>query len=117
LSLILITIVLQIVMVLAAGEVIVRFACPQSALYPRFKFSEDYGTALYENTTMIHRKPGFFSYSYRINEYGYRGKAIPFSIAYERANIVVLGDSNAFGTGVNDGEEFPAIATHIGAGP
>jgi hypothetical protein len=58
---------------------------------------------------MVHARPGDYIYHYTVNEYGYRGKALHISEQYDRGNIVVLGDSNSFGTGVNDGEEFSRI--------
>jgi len=106
---VLVALAIGLLIALAAGEIIVRLAAPQTSLYPRWKFSKDYGAVLYENTTMVHTKPGRFSFSYGINKYGYRGEAVPISNTYERMNIIVLGDSYAFGTGVNDGEEFPAV--------
>ena len=48
---VLITIAVGFLVVLAAGELFVRFVNPQTSLYPRFKFSEEYGAVLYENTT------------------------------------------------------------------
>ena len=90
-------------------ELLVRFCKPQEYMYPRYKYSENYGAVYYENTKMIHRMPRRYSFVYTINEYGYRGPAVPISNHYERKNIVVLGDSYSFGTGVNDGQEYPAV--------
>jgi hypothetical protein len=90
-------------------ELLVRFFNPQEYMYPRYKYSAEYGGVYFENTKMIHRKPRRYSFVYTINEYGYRGPAVPISNHYERKNIVVLGDSYSFGTGVNDGEEYPAV--------
>jgi len=100
---------LALVVSVVGGELFVRFLAPQVSMSPRWKYSEQYGALLYENAKMIHAMPGRYEYTYSINEYGYRGKTIPISNLYERDNIVVLGDSYAFGTGVNDGEEFPSI--------
>jgi len=88
---------------------LVRLCKPQEYMYPRYKYSTEYGGVYYENTKMIHRKPRRYSFVYTINEYGYRGPAVPISNHYERKNIVVLGDSYSFGTGVNDGQEYPAV--------
>jgi hypothetical protein len=100
---------LALVVSVVGGELFVRFFAPQVVISPRWKYSEDYGAVLYGNARMIHSVPGQFEYSYSVNEYGYRGKVIPVSNIYERDNIVVLGDSYAFGTACNDGEEFPAV--------
>lgn len=106
---ILITVMGISLFLVVSAEIIVRLLDPQPTMYPRWKFSMDYGAVLYEDATIVHKKPGRFLYRYHINKYGYRGKAISISNIYDRTNVVVLGDSFAFGTGVNDGEEFPAI--------
>ena len=87
----------------------VRFLRPQASLYPRWQYSAKYGKVLYKNTKMVHYMPGKWKFIYSINSYGYRGPLIPISNKYIKNNIVILGDSYAFGTGVNDGEEFSAI--------
>lgn len=57
---------------------------------------------------MVHERPGRWRFVYTINEHGMRGESIPLSNRVDVPNIVVLGDSYSFGSGVNDGEEFPA---------
>src|SRR3974390_783135 len=94
-------------------ELLVRFCKHQEYMYPRYKYSAEYGAVYYQNTKMIHRMPRRYSFVYTINEYGYRGAAVPISNHYERKNIVVLGDSYSFGTGVNDGEEYPAVLSRV----
>jgi hypothetical protein len=103
------TILVGIVFSLFIGEIFVRFLQPQSSLYPRWKYSAQYGALLYENTKMVHSKPRDYNYVYTINQYGYRGKPVPISNRYDRLNLVVLGDSYSFGTGVSDGEEYPSV--------
>lgn len=90
-------------------EIMVRLVAPVPSLYPRWEYSPEYGHRLYKNAVMTHETPGEWRFTYTINEYGYRGPAIPISNEYDKKNIVVLGDSNAFGQGVNDGEEFPQV--------
>jgi hypothetical protein len=97
-----------VAVVCAAGELLVRRLQPQTVLYPRYLFSPDYGPLTYPNRVMTHAKPGQFVYRYTTNARHHRGRIIPVSNTYPKTNVVVLGDSYAFGMGVNDGEEFPA---------
>jgi hypothetical protein len=102
-------IVCAAVITLVAGELLVRFVRPQPSMYPRWQYSPAYGSLLFPNRTMVHECPGRWRFTYSINAYGYRGRAIPISNHYDKANVVVLGDSYSFGTGVRDGEEYPAV--------
>jgi hypothetical protein len=106
------SIVLSVVIVAAVilvGELSIRIIDPQVSMYPRWKFSEKYGAELIENAQMVHERPGRWKFIYTINKYQYRGKLTPISGKYDRENIIVLGDSYSFGTGVNDGEEFASV--------
>lgn len=94
---------------LVAGEIAVRLIKPRAYMYPRWEYSRDYGSVLYKNTTMVQELPGKWKYEYQINEYGYRGPAVPISNAYDKKNILILGDSYSFGHGVCDGEEYAAV--------
>jgi hypothetical protein len=93
---------------LALGEVLVRSFLPVASLYPRYKYSREYGLVLFPGARMIHTRPGHFRFRYTINELGYRGEAVPLSRTYLTHNVVVLGDSYSFGQGVDDGDEFPS---------
>lgn len=95
--------------VILLGEVIIRIFAPQVYIFPKWEFSPAYGHQLFKNVVMTHAKPGHWKFLYTINEYRYRGKPVPIRPQYDRANIVILGDSNAFGQGVNDGEEFASV--------
>lgn len=97
------------------GEILVRTLSPVDSLYPRYQFSPEYGLRVYENVEMVHTVPGRYKFVYTTNEYGYRGKAIPPSRYYGKKVVLILGDSNSFGVGVNDGEEYPSrLAEQIG---
>ncbi|MDN5205405.1 SGNH/GDSL hydrolase family protein [Fulvivirgaceae bacterium BMA10] len=91
------------------GEIMVRIINPQPYLYPRWDFSEQYGSLLFPNTTMTHKRPGNWTYKYHVNHYRYRGEPVPISNTYDKTNIIVLGDSYTFGNGVQNGEEFAAV--------
>jgi hypothetical protein len=95
------------------GEIIVRVFSPLPYMYPKYKYSPDYGFTLYENTRMVHVWPNKFRFHYTINEYGYRGPAVDPSAEHDDPGIVVLGDSFSFGMGVNDGEEYASVLRDI----
>ncbi len=91
------------------AELVMRFASPIPYMYPRYKFSPQYGSSLFENRQMVHERPGMWKFLYTTNNYQYRGPSIPISNTYDKWNIVILGDSYSFGMGVNDGEEFAMV--------
>lgn len=104
-----ITIVFSLAIIIVSCELLLLFFKPQDILYPRLQYNAMYGSVLANDTTMIHEIPGRWKFIYSINSLGYRGPLIPISNKYLRYNIVILGDSYAFGTGVNDGEELSAV--------
>ncbi len=104
-----ITAFMVLAIVFVIGELSIRIFHPQRYMYPRYKFSQKYGAMLFENCIMINACPGRWRFNYTINEYQYRGKPILISNSYDKKNIIIIGDSNSFGIGVNDGEEYPAI--------
>jgi hypothetical protein len=107
---------LTCLVVVGGAELLLRLLAPQPYLYPRWQHSPEYGHILSPNIRMVGAQPGRWSFTYTINRYGYRGRGVPVSNAYDTSNIVVLGDSYSFGSGVDDGEDYPAImATSLGA--
>ena len=96
-----------------AAEVMIRFVSPQRSMYPRWEFSSRYGFEPFESTEMVHTLPGQWRYIYSINEYRYRGEAVPISDRYRETNVVVLGDSYTFGQGVQDNEVYTAVMQRI----
>ena len=98
-----------LVVVLVVGEVMVRVSSPVRTMYPRYKFIPEYGFGLYPNRRVVHACPGKFKFHYTVNEYGHRGRALSPADSNASRNIVVLGDSFAFGQGVSDGEPFAAV--------
>jgi lysophospholipase L1-like esterase len=100
---------LVILIVVVVGELMVRFLSPRPSMYPRWQFSEQYGAMLYPSRVMVHERPGHWRFEYRTNAYQYRGEPVPISNEYRRSNVVVLGDSYTFGTGVAEGEEYSSV--------
>ncbi len=103
------TFILSLFITLFFIELLARLFSPHPIIHPRWEYSPEYGLVLPKNTKMVHTLPNNRKYIYSINSYGYRGKVYPISNKYINQNIIVLGDSYAFGAGVNDGEEFSAI--------
>jgi hypothetical protein len=95
--------------VTAAGEWMFRRWNPQPTLYPRYQFSREYGLIPFAETVMTHEQPGRFRFTYHINALHHRGRLMPPADDYPRPNLVVLGDSYAFGMGVAEGAEFPVV--------
>lgn len=104
-----IMVILTIGLAAVVGEVFLLVFNPQVSYFPRWDSSREYGLVLPKNKTIVHKRPGKWEYRYTINEYGCRGKAVPMATSYDKMNIVVLGDSYAMGTAVNDSEEFAAV--------
>jgi hypothetical protein len=105
----LILVIAPLIIAFILGEIAVTIFRPVPYMYPRYKYSPQYGFTLYENTRMVHGWPRKFKFHYTINELGYRGTAVEPSRANDKPSIVILGDSYTFGMGVNDGEPYPAI--------
>lgn len=97
-------------------EVMLRVFAPQPYIHPRYQYSERYGQILYPSTVMVAEAPGEWRFTYTTSEYGFRAPTVPISSRYDLPNIVVLGDSYAFGIGVDDGQEFPAVLAKSLAG-
>lgn len=95
------------------GELIIRLISPLNFRYPGYSFSKKYGSIVFKNLKIRNGVPGKWNCVYSINNYQYRGKLIPLRKKYKKKNIVVLGDWYAFGIGVNDGYEFPAVIFKI----
>lgn len=108
----LLTGVFVLLIIFVLGEVLVRNFYPQVLLGPRWSYSEKYHIVWPENEIITNEMPGEWKFTYTTNEYHSRGKVIGLSNAYEKANIVVLGDSYSFGQGVNDDEEYASVLSH-----
>ncbi|HEU4365823.1 MAG TPA: SGNH/GDSL hydrolase family protein [Candidatus Krumholzibacteria bacterium] len=104
-----------ITVALVLGEALVWWASPSEYLYPRYQFSGEYGLLPFPNVTMVHGIPRRFQYRYTVGDMGCRGD-VPRPGEVSGPAVVTLGDSYAFGMGVADGEEFPAVMRRALAG-
>ncbi len=100
---------IAVVSTLAGAEILIRIIAPQEIMFPRWEYSARYGSVFPPQTVVTHQCPGRWRFVYTTNRFGNRGEAIEIEESAEKRNIVVLGDSFSFGTGVNDGEEYPAV--------
>jgi hypothetical protein len=98
-----------LLVILVVIEVVLRTAWPQEYMTPTYMYSEQYINSLFPNRTMVEEKPGQWKFTYAINSYGYRGKLVQPSNKYPKPNIIVLGDSFAFGEGVDEGAQYSAV--------
>jgi hypothetical protein len=98
-----------VVVPLAFLEGLVRIVSPQPEFFPRFRVSTRFGHEMVPMAEVINQLPGQWRFVYHTNEYGYRAPMPAVSNVYDVQQVVVLGDSNTFGIGVNDGEEYCAV--------
>lgn len=104
----LLTSIVSVLLMLLAGELLVRWLDPQATMLPRSRFSAAYGLEFHPNRVMVNELSGQWRFSYTTNAQGHRGPVLPLSNRYLRPNVVVLGDSYTFGYGIADGEDYPA---------
>ena len=102
-----------VVVPLAFLEGLVRIVSPQIELFPRFRTSIKYGHESVPLAEITEQLPGSWRFVYHTNEYGYRAPMPEVSNVYDLPHIVILGDSNTFGSGVNDGEEYSAVLAEM----
>ncbi len=100
---------ITVVFTLAGAELLIRFLAPQETMFPRWEYSVRYGSVFPPGKVIVHQCPGRWRFVYTTNRFGNRGRAVVIGEDPGKKNIVVLGDSFSFGTGVNDGEEYPAV--------
>lgn len=100
---------ISIIVAVLIGEFLVRFLYPQRTLFPRYVASLEYKIALPPNAELVHSQGGNWKFIYHTNELGLRGSYLPIAKTNDDTKVVVLGDSFAFGTGVNDSEVFSLV--------
>ena len=112
----------QVLLGLGLGLVIAEqvFAKRDDKAFPHVNFyvaDAELGVRLEPNATMRFRFRDNPTTTIHVNAQGYRGEdwAAPDSSASGGGEIIVLGDSQVFGLGVEDGETFSAkLAEHTG---
>lgn len=83
-------------------EIGLRIFDPQEFIVPASDFTPEYGVIAYPEQKIINAKPGHFRCVYTTNSLRYRGDFVPFDSPTRK--VVLLGDSNVFGFGVQDDE-------------
>ena len=83
-------------------EVGLKIFDPLQYIIPVSDFTPEYGVIAYPEEKIINAKPNHFYYTYTTNKLRYRGDLIPFNSSTRK--IILLGDSNIFGFGVQDNE-------------
>jgi hypothetical protein len=114
--------IFAVIFFLVIGEVIVRKKSPQMTFSDANKFSVDCFSAsnilpisLSANHTC--RMRGYIPESYdvtaKINKNGYRGKEFALDKPTGTYRILILGDSQTFGHGVDDAHTYPFLTEEI----
>lgn len=111
------TLIISLIISIAAGEFIVRGVAPQIT----YKQARVVGLRIYQKSEVVpfSLKPNLqtnhlgytreFDHSVRINNLGFRGEDITFKKPENTFRILFLGDSMTFGWGVDDDKTFPAL--------
>ena len=99
---------------LVLGEFLIWLASPTEYMSPRYQFSAAYGLIPFPDVVMVHGVPRKYEYHYTINHQQCRGALADANSTLPA--VVTLGDSYAFGMGVEDGAEFPAVMARELAG-
>ena len=83
-------------------EILLHLFWPMQYIVPANDWKPEYGVIAYPDVRIVNAKPGHFHYIYTTNSLRYRGPLVdPDS---PPTKIILLGDSNVFGFGVNDDE-------------
>ena len=83
-------------------EIGLRKLNPMQYIVPASDFVPQYGVIAYPDQKIINAKPNHFHFVYTTNNLRYRGSLIPFESSTRK--IILLGDSDVFGFGVQDDE-------------
>ena len=83
-------------------EFLLRIFAPLQWIFPVSDWTHQYGIIAYPDRQIVNAQPGHFRYTYTTNKDRLRGKWVsPHS---HKRNLLLLGDSNVFGFGVQDNE-------------
>ena len=99
---------LGLMIAFAAGEVFLRIANPQWVSPVQFAYHPELGPIPIPNTHGEVIVPGVYRYTYHHNSYGFRGSRDYTFGEASSYRALLLGDSFAYGMGVNDDETFAA---------
>jgi GDSL-like Lipase/Acylhydrolase family len=108
-SLILIAVLLGFLVAFAVAEVAVRLISPQEVGSVRFACHPELGEIPVPGQQGERRIPGVYSFRYSNNSLGWRGRREYREAKQTDYRVLFLGDSFAYGTGVNDDQTFAAL--------
>jgi hypothetical protein len=100
--------VVTLLLFIIVGEAYYALFDPQPYFYPKLSYSTAYRKLAPANIKIEHRVPPVSRF-YTINSLSMRGREVALSDTAKKITIFVLGDSYAFGMGVNDGDEFAEV--------
>jgi hypothetical protein len=97
------------------AELVLRFFAPLQYIVPASDWTPEYGVIAFPSTEIENAKPGVFHHTYTTNSARYRGPLVTSETPGDK--VVLLGDSNVFGFGVDDDKTISArMNTHFTGG-
>jgi len=102
-------VILGFLVALAIAEVAVRLLRPQEVGPVRFACNPELGEIPVPGQHGVRHHPGGFSFTYHNNSLGWRGSREYRPEKTTAYRVLLLGDSFAYGTGVNDDQTFAAL--------
>jgi hypothetical protein len=101
-------VLLGFLVALAVAEVAVRHFSPQEVGPVRFACDPELGDIPVPHQHGVRNAPGGFTFRYSNNSLGWRGSWEYRPVKQTEYRVLFLGDSFAYGTGVNDDQTFAA---------
>ena len=87
---------------LAVSELCLRVFVPIPYIVPASDWTPEYGPIHYPSVSILNAQPGHYHYVYTTNSMRYRGELV--EARSPEPKIILLGDSNIFGFGLQDEE-------------
>ncbi len=100
---------LVLLVLLPLADALVAVVLRPPSLTPPRQLDRRYGLVSPANARMVHQRAGSWRFVYTTNRLGHRGKELPTPAADGRPAVLLLGDSNTFGYGVNDDDVYSAV--------
>jgi len=101
--------IIVIVVTVILGEIVLRLFVGVPMGTPYAKSDPVFSYVNKPGVSGRHSRPGGYSYRFRINSKGLRGKECSYEKPENTLRILCLGDSFTFGLGAGEDETFPAV--------